>query len=155
MSYGSVGIDTAPSGRSQHVLGVVGRGSKGQRIHQKRHIPGWEEMGVELDDGTDGIPLMTRFDEGLSCDGTSTTSVGLQLGNGGWPSLIAGSLRDWVQRFSTWGGLRPPPTPPTQTNTHTSKNREPVVKCGDDYQVVKRERERSKGQNGMGERGGG
>ena len=48
---GSVGIDTAPSGRSQHVLGVVGRDSKDQRIHQKRHIPGCDEMGVELDDG--------------------------------------------------------------------------------------------------------
>jgi hypothetical protein len=66
MSYGSVGIDTAPSGHSQHVLGVVGQGSKGQQIHQKRHIPGCDEMGVELDDGTDGIPLVTRFDEGLS-----------------------------------------------------------------------------------------
>ncbi len=45
----------------------------------KTQIPGWDEMGVELMDGTDGIPLMTRFDEGLSCDGTSTMSGGLQL----------------------------------------------------------------------------
>ncbi len=61
------------------MLGVVGRGSKGQRTHQNDKIPEWDEMGVELDDGTDGIPLMTRFDEGLSCDGTSTMSGGLQL----------------------------------------------------------------------------
>ncbi len=42
------------------MLGVVGRDGKGQRIHQKRRIPGWEEMGMELDDGIDGVPLMTR-----------------------------------------------------------------------------------------------
>ena len=45
-------------------------------------IPEWDEMGVELDDGTDGIPLMTRFEEGLSYDGTSTMSGGLQLASG-------------------------------------------------------------------------
>ena len=71
-------------------------------------------MGMELDDGTDGIPLVPRFDEGLSCDGTSTMSGGLQLGKRFASfcfAFIAGSLRDWVQRFLTWGGLRPPHTP--------------------------------------------
>ena len=138
------------------MLGVVGRDSKGQRIHKNDKIPEWDEMGVELDDGTDGIPLVTRFDEGLSCDGTWTTSGGLQLANGlasfCFAIIIAGSLRDWVQRFLTWGGLRPPHTPDTYTHVWKTKNQ--VIKCGDDQQVVKRERGRSKGQNGMGERGG-
>ena len=61
------------------MLGVVGRGSKGQRILQKRQILEWDEMGVEVDDGTDGIPLVYTFEEGLSCDGTWPTSGGHQL----------------------------------------------------------------------------
>ncbi len=47
--------------------------------YPKRQIPGWVKMGVELDDGTDGVPLVPRFDEGLSCDGTSKMSGGFQL----------------------------------------------------------------------------
>ncbi len=53
-------------------------------------IPGCDEMGMELDDGTDGIPLVSTFDEGLSCDGTSTMSGGLQLTNGCCHAISSG-----------------------------------------------------------------